>query len=296
MARDEARSAERSSETPLRAPYSNDPDDRGAFVPRRLPPKKAEGDEEDRRAEVIKPKADTTDEPSLLNLEAIYRRLAHAKAQLSKIPRDNMPARNGAWTDARDDCSAIGEAETTMPVEDAGPTDRPPSVTPTDRAANVNLAGSPFRRNARGKLVMRPLTDRPGDTETDAPVEQGKLTSNPSPAIETVLGRDRDDFRGFKASDKITKAVKSLKSATSAPSPVRGLHPKIDLWLDADNRNDRGDRLWHAARVAADPVARAKVLQADKPTQMRFARDWEANKLARGLNAGGRDGREITGE
>jgi hypothetical protein len=293
-ARDEAGSAGRDFKTPLQAPYSNDSDDRG--VPRRLLHKQTEGDEDDRRAEVIKPKAETTDEPSRLNLEAIYRRLAHAKAQLSKIPRDGLPARNGAWPAAPTDEGARGKAETTKLLKDAGPQDRPPSVTPTDLAVNDSLAGSSFRRNAHGKLVMRPLTDRPGDEEDHAPVEHGKANLNVSPAIKTVPGRDQDNSRGFKASDKIARAVKSLESAISGSSPVRGLHPKIDLWMDADDRNDRDDRLWHAACVAADPVARAKVLQADKPTQMRFARDWEANKSARGLNAGGRDGREITGE
>jgi hypothetical protein len=295
-ARDEAGLAERNFETPSRAPYSDDSDDRVAFFPRRRLHKQTEGGEEDRRAEVIKPKADTMDEPSLLNLAAIYRRLAHAKAQLSKIPRDGLPARNGAWPAPLADDSAVSEAETAKPLEDAGPKDHPPPVTPTDRAANVSLAGSSFRRNERGKLVIRPLTERPGDTATHAPLEHGKPTSNVAPAIETVPGRDQDNSRGFRASDKITRAVKSLESAISGSSPVRGLHPKIDLWMDADARNDRDDRLWHAACVAADPVARAKVLQADKPTQMRFARDWEANKSARGLNAGGRDGREITGE
>ncbi|MEP2168947.1 hypothetical protein [Nisaea sp.] len=292
-ARNEAGSADRNFESQLRAPYSDDSDNRG--VPPRLLHKQTEGDEEDRRAEVIKPKADTMDEPSLLNLEAIYRRLAHAKAQLSKIPRDNLPARNGAWPAAPVEHSAIGEAETPKSLEDAEPKNRRPPVNPSDQSVNASLWGSSFRRNAHGRLVMRPLTDRPGDKD-HAPVEHGKPTLNVSPAIGTVPGRDRDDSRGFKASDKITRAVESLESATSGSSLVRGLHPKIDLWMDADDRNDRDDRLWHAACVAADPVARAKVLRFDKPTQLRFARDWEANRSARGLGVGGRDGREITGE
>lgn len=290
---DEAGSADRNFETPLQAPYSNDSDDRS--VPQRLLHKQTERDEEDRRAEVIKPKAETTDEPSLLNLEAIYRRLAHAKAQLSKIPRDGLPAHNGAWPAAPTDDGARGKAETTKLLKDAGPQDRPPSVTPTDQAVNDSLAGSSFRRNAHGKLVMRPLTDRPGDEEDHAPVEHGKANLNVSPAIGTVPERDRDDSPGFKASDKITRAMESLEPATSGSS-LRGHHPKIDRWLDADDRNDRDERLWHAAGVAADPVARAKVLRFDKPTQLRFERDWEANKSARGLGVGGRDGREITGE
>ncbi len=293
-AQDDVGAAVRDPAASLRVPDLIVTNDSGGHVPKRSLHKQSESDDEDPRAATIKPKADPTDNLSLLDREAIYRRLAHAKAQLSKIPRDTLPAQNGAWPDAPADHSAMDEAETAKPLESAEPKDHRPSVIPTGQAVNAGFAGSPLRRNARGKLVMRPLPDRPGDKETHVAVEQDMPTSNLSPATATVPGQDQDSSRGFKPSDKIARAVKSLESATSVSSPGRGLNPKIDLWFDADDRNDADNRRWHAACVGADPVARAKVLQLDKPAQIRFARDWEASKLARGHGSGGRDGREIT--
>ncbi len=179
----------------------------------------------------------------------------------------------------------------------------PPSETPVAssaederRALEAQMREAGFKFGKNGKIIRDYFPNEP-DKEADRGNQQDPVSRPPARTRNMPTPpRAVQGNEGFKPSAKITDLVRNDIGPTPASSPARGLHLNIDRWIEADARNDRVQRVRHAAAVLNDPDATARVRELDKATRIRFERDWDTIRSMPGQVGRDRDGRNITDE
>lgn len=150
----------------------------------------------------------------------------------------------------------------------------------------------PYRRNAKGKLVIKPLTDQPETMGARQVVED---TESIAAAKADAQKKDREaagvHSKNNLPDHMLNDAVTSQRNLPTLEL-VRGLHFRIDAWIHAEERNDRAERRKQAAAIYADKIAREIVRTLNARDRARFQRDWDANTPHRTMNLGRHQGNE----
>lgn len=129
-----------------------------------------------------------------------------------------------------------------------------------------------YRINEAGKLVI--------DATSSGPQIGGAKTVTEDKQAETDAKRQAEEE---KAKNKPSKTILSEDLLDGSKTPKannfipleKGIHPKIDKWMEADEKNDREARRLAAAQIRSDKKLLGRIKDLEPKALARFQRDWD---------------------